>query len=529
MSERKMRRKQLEMQAVIEVEEAVARKRRSAGAEPPAGPSPGDGDGDGRGLLPFAVQAVPDAGDQTGRAGLTIVAEALRGFRVDDAVRRWVRTKQRQRGFSEYDVVESIVMLLAAGGEHMEDMDLLREDAGLCRMMGRGFPSADVVRDFLVASHDEALLERAAKAAEAADEKSYIPEENEVLAGLGRVNTDFVRAAATPERGTCATIDYDATVINSHKREAKFHYKGDRGYQPPVAVWVEQDLVVVDQFRDGNVPAGKDNLPVIQRAFAALPSWVTERKFRGDSACYEELVLKWLAATDRAGGPAGCIEFTVSADMTKELRAECKKVLEADGPGAADRPRWAMLDDTRADETVEWAEVEFTPGDWPKTTKPLRYIALRFHGLQGRLYDDDQPVKYLAVVTNSTDRGDQVVCWHWGKAGTIEHVHDETKNGLGAGTLPCGEFGANAAWFRLNILTYNVLSLLRHRGLPPEFANAKAKRLRFLVFNALATLTTHARRLLARLGETLVRRTRLRRIRHWLREVRRATLPAPAG
>ena len=64
----------------------------------------------------------------------TIVAEALRGFRVDDAVRRSVRTKQRQRGFSEYDIVESIVMLLAAGGEHMEDMDLLREDAGLCRI-----------------------------------------------------------------------------------------------------------------------------------------------------------------------------------------------------------------------------------------------------------------------------------------------------------------------------------------------------------------------------------------------------------
>jgi len=512
-----------------ELEEAIARKRRGASAVAPIAPSEDDAGEDGRGLLPFVVQPVPDGGDQTGRAGLTVVAEALRGFRVDDSVGRHVQTKERQRGFSEYAIVEAIVMLLAAGGEHMEDMELLREDAGLCRMMGRGFPSADAVRDFLVASHDEALIQRAAKAAEEAGEKSYIPEENEVLQGLGRVNTDFVRAAATSEQSTCATIDYDATVINSHKREAKYHYKGERGYQPPVAVWVEQDLVVVDQFRDGNVPAGKDNLPVIQRAFATLPSWVTERKFRGDSACYEEPVLKWLAATDRAGGPVGRIDFTISADMTKELRAECRKVLEPNAPRAADRPRWAMLDDTRADETVEWAEVEFTPGDWPKTTTPLRYVALRFHGLQGRLYDDDQPIKYLAVVTNSTARGDQVVQWHWGKAGTIEHVHDETKNGLGAGTLPCGEFGANAAWFRLNILTYNVLSMLRLRGLPPECANVKVKRLRFLLFNALATLTTHARQMFARLGETLVRHPRLRRLRRWFRDLRRADLPAPAG
>jgi hypothetical protein len=529
MSKKKMQQQLFDAAREQELEEAIARKRRGTAADAPTASGPEEDEGDGGGLLPFVVQAVPDAADQTGRAGLTIVAEALRGFRVDDSVGRHVHIKQRQRGFSEYDVVESVVMLQAVGGEHMEDMALLREDGGLCRMMGRSFPSADVVRDFLVASHDESLIRQAAAAAEKAGEKSYIPEENEVLQGLGQVNTDFIRAAATPERGTCATIDYDATVINSHKREAKYHYKGERGYQPPVAVWVEQDLVVVDQFRDGNVPAGKDNLPVIQRAFAALPSWVTERKFRGDSACYEEPVLKWLATTDRAGGPVGRIEFTISADMTKELRAECRKVLEPNAPAAADRPRWAMLDDTRADETVEWAEVEFTSGNWPKTAAPLRYIALRFHGLQGRLYDDDQPIKYLAVVTNSTTRGDQVVQWHWGKAGTIEHVHDETKNGLAAGTLPCGEFGANAAWFRLNVLTYNVLSMLRHRGLPPEFANAKVKRLRFLVFNALATLTTHARQMFARLGQTVVRRTRLRRLRRWFRNLRRAALPAPAG
>lgn len=512
-----------------ELEDAIARKRRGAASVSPSRLTDVEDDGDGRGLLPFTVQPVPDAADHTGRAGLTVVAEALRGFRVDDAVRRHVQVKQRQRGFSEYDTVESIVMLLAAGGEHMEDMDLLREDGGLCRMMDRSFPSADVVRDFLMASHDESLIVRAAKAAEAAGEKSYIPEENEVLQGLGRVNTDFVRAAGTPESGTCATIDYDATVINSHKREAKFHYKGERGYQPPIGVWVEQDLIVVDQFRDGNVPAGKDNLPVIRRAFAALPSWVTERKFRGDSACYEEPVLKWLAAEDRADGPTGRIAFTVSADMTKELRAECKKVLEPGAPAAEGRPRWAMLDDTRGDETVEWADVEFTPGDWPKTAAPLRYVALRFCAQQGRLYDDDQTVKYLAVVTNKKERGDQVVQWHWGKAGTVEHVHDETKNGLGAGTLPCGEFGANAAWFRLNVLTYNVLSMLRHRGLPEEFANAKVKRLRFLVFNTLASLTTHARQLFTRLAETVVGRSRLRRLRAWLRNLRRAAVPAPAG
>lgn len=217
-----------------ELEEAIVRKRRGRRPALPLAPEEDEDEGDGRGSLPFVVQAVPDGADQTGRAGLMIVTEALRAVRVDDSVRRHVRTKQRRRGFTEYDVVESVVMLLAAraGGEHMEDVEFLLEDAGLCRMMGRAFPSPDVVRDSWVACHDEALVRRAPKAAEEAGEKSYLPEENEVLQGLGRVDAGFVRVAATPERGTCETMDYDATVIHSHKREAKYHYKGERGYQP---------------------------------------------------------------------------------------------------------------------------------------------------------------------------------------------------------------------------------------------------------------------------------------------------------
>jgi hypothetical protein len=43
--------------------------------------------------------------------------------------------------------------------------------------------------------------------------------------------------------------------FGEHKREAQVHYKGGRGYQPAALYWVEQDLVVADEYRDGNVPA----------------------------------------------------------------------------------------------------------------------------------------------------------------------------------------------------------------------------------------------------------------------------------
>lgn len=64
-----------------------------------------------------------------------------------------------------------------------------------------------------------------------------------------------------------ATIDLDATVIESFKREVLRTYEGTTGYQPMMALWAEMDLAVADEFRDGNVPAAKVLLPVAQRAF----------------------------------------------------------------------------------------------------------------------------------------------------------------------------------------------------------------------------------------------------------------------
>jgi len=92
--------------------------------------------------------------------------------------------------------------------------------------------------------------------------------------------------------------------------------------------------------------------------------------------------------------------------------------------------------------------------------------------------------------------------WHREKAGTIEKVNDVIKNDLGAGVLPCGRFGANAAWLRLAILTHNVLTALKRLALPAELLAARPKRLRFLIFHTPGRVIHHARRVLLRLAAT---------------------------
>jgi hypothetical protein len=129
---------------------------------------------------------------------------------------------------------------------------------------------------------------------------------------------------------------------------------------------------------------------------------------------------------------------------------------------------------------------------------------------QADMFAEQGGIKYLGIVSN--DFGEDAIAlvrWHYRKAGCIEVVHDVVKNELGGGVLPCATFGANAAWFRLCLVTYNLLSAMKVLDLPPPFEDARPKRLRFAVFNLPARLVSHARRLLARVGRSLLERADL--------------------
>jgi hypothetical protein len=72
----------------------------------------------------------------------------------------------------------------------------------------------------------------------------------------------------------------DATLDETYKRNALFCYKGFKAYQPLNVWWAEQQLVVRSEFRDGNVPAGYQQLRVLKEALALLPSGITEVNLR---------------------------------------------------------------------------------------------------------------------------------------------------------------------------------------------------------------------------------------------------------
>lgn len=443
---------------------------------------------------PFAIAAEPMAATLTARAGLSVVSRALRSLGLPGQCDEHVRVKQRSRGFTPGQQIESLVFLHAAGGDCKDDMQSLREDEGIRKMLGYAVPSSRCVGDFLEAFHDADKVEQARQAAQAQERLAFVPEQTPALAGLGRVQREQVRAIARLHASpTQATVDQDATIIESHKREAKWTYEGIPGYQPMVAAWAETNLILADEFRDGNVPAQMAPLVCAKAAFAALPDTVTEYSFRGDSACHENDLLNWLRAPQREDGPEGHIGFAVSARMSEDLAKALKSTPDAD---------WTTYGNDADGTLRQWAEVDFVPGEKveKKDIWPLRYIGLRLLKAQGELFNDGHDRRHYAVITNRGEDGDWILKWHREKAGTIEHIHDELKNGLGGGQLPSAKFGANAAWFRIACIAHNVLTAVR-RACPDEtLKNAKAKRLRFALFNVTGRFSRDRRKITLRLA-----------------------------
>jgi hypothetical protein len=102
-----------------------------------------------------------------------------------------------------------------------------------------------------------------------------------------------------------------------------------------------------------------------------------------------------------------------------------------------------------------------------------------------------------------------LITWHRGKAGTIEPVHRVLKDELGAGVMPCQLFGANAAWFRINVLTFNLLTALKRLALPECYRLARPKRLRFEVFTLPGKLAVHESQLSVQVSAADARRQEL--------------------
>src|SRR5271170_4068366 len=114
------------------------------------------------------------------------------------------------------------VLMLAGGGRTLEDLRVLRRDDGLRCVVGLDeMPSSDASGDWM---------------------RRMGANESGGLAGLQRVNRCVFRRLLRADERTDFTLDIDATQIVAEKREARYSYKGEKGYMPMVGHIAENSL-----------------------------------------------------------------------------------------------------------------------------------------------------------------------------------------------------------------------------------------------------------------------------------------------
>ncbi len=295
-----------------------------------------------QGLLPFQYESEVGEAGLTGLAGLYL--ELWRAAGLEQSVARHVAVSGSQ-GWSDRQMVSALVLLNLAGGEGLDDLDRLEADGGLCRLVraadahgrtrrerraearrwrrqrSRTLPSPHATGRWLTGFHD------AGEEARREAGRAFIPASSEGVAGLWRVNGDLLQAVQAQHPAAQATLDMDATLVETHKRAALYCYKHFKAYQPLNTWWAEQGLIVHSEFRDGNVPAGHEQLRVLEEAARLLPAGVRKLYLRSDTAAYQQDLLKYCA--EGKNRRFGVIEFAIGADVTAAFRQAVVQLPEA--------------------------------------------------------------------------------------------------------------------------------------------------------------------------------------------------------
>ena len=265
--------------------------------------------------------------------------------------------------------------------------------------------------------------------------------------------------------------------------------------------------MLYSEFRDGNVPAGREQLRVMNESLRHLPDSVKKVSLRSDTAGYQEELLVYCG--EGKDPRFGVIEFAIGADVTEAFRAAVLAM-----PEDAWKPLIRWVDDKPQQTDQEWAEVCYVP-NWAGHSRrraDYRFLAIREPLRQLELGDEAQlpfPTqafgqkgihKLFGIVTNRKDAGDSVIWWLRERCGKSEEVHSAMKSDLAGGQMPSGLFGANAAWWALMILAFNLNAVMKRLALGTRWAATRMKALRFHLIGLPGRVVTHARKLIIRLG-----------------------------
>jgi hypothetical protein len=389
----------------------------------------------------------------TAHGGLALMAEFNHGIGLRELTDRYLAPPGSNRGFGPSVMVDSLVLMLQGGGRSLEDLREIKNEEGLMRLMGRDeIPEPDTVGDWL---------------RRMGDPKTGQPGLNGLDQVRDKINGRILKRDGKKEY----TLDADATEIIGEKADALFTYNGNKGYMPMLGFLYEAAVCLYDEFREGNVPPAYGQKGFYLECKRRMPSGKRIRYYRSDSASYQADLINQLEEDG--------VNYAITADQDKAVKLVIGLMGEED---------WK--------EPVRGCgyEIGETVHCMNETKKAFRLVVKRWVPKQGELFEKGGPYFYHAVATNWLEEEknmQEVFDWH-NQRGQAENFNKEVKIGFGMERMPCGQTYANAVFFRIGVMAYNLFIGFKRLSCPESWMKQTIATFRWKIVQVAGRIVKHA-------------------------------------
>ncbi len=195
------------------------------------------------------------------------------------------------------------------------------------------------------------------------------------------------------------------------------------------------------------------------------------------------------------------IQYAIRAKSSATMRAQIEAVSDSDWQPLVDKKGKAVKgqDTYRASFCIGDYEKAFTLVIQRKVIKGQVSLALEAESGTDEICAGGYV--YRAIATNRDGLSDsEIVQWYNQRAEDSENRIKELKLDFGGDTLPCSDFNANALYFLICTLSYNLFALMRQL-LPEELAHHRAMTLRWRLYAMAGKVVRTGRKLFVKLQE----------------------------
>jgi len=411
-------------------------------------------------VFPFKIEITKER--LTAHGGLALMAEFNHGIGLRGLADKYLPISESNRGFNPSLYIDSLILMLQGGGRSLKDIRELEYEEDLMKIVGRNnIPSPDAIGDWL----------RRMGSKESG---------RSGLAGLDKVreaiNNRIMRRDGIKEY----TLDADATEIIADKEEANYTYKWNKGYMPNLGFLYENNLCLYDEFREGNVAPAFGQKEFYIQCKKRMPEGKRIGYYRADSASYQAELINRLEADG--------VRWTITSDQDRAVKPMIASIAE---------------DEWREPIKGCGYEIAETVHTMEKTHKAFRLVVKREARKQVELFKSgDGQYFYHAVATNFLEEekgGQQVIEWH-NQRGQAENFNKELKNGFGMERMPCGQSFANAVFFRIGLIAYNIFIGFKRLSCPESWLKHTIATFRWKMVQVAGRIVRHAGEIILKLA-----------------------------